>query len=143
MSLVKKWIEPSPFPLIKNGEIMYKGLGKARITVDHLLSEARKEKIEEVHKISLALWELDHTISFFLSPQLQPVTPKDLHLKTEQFSIPSIIIKEGKIDLDGLQKSAKDTTWLKNKLEIMNVDVRDILLATIDTNDDFIMYLYN
>jgi len=143
VSLFRKWIEPSPFPLIKNGEIMYKGLGKARITVDHLLSEARKEKIEEVHKITLALWEPDGTISFFLSPQLQPVTPKDLQLITEPFSVPSIIIKEGKIDLDELQKSAKDTTWLKNKLEIMNVDVRDILLATIDTNDDFKMYLYN
>jgi len=47
------------------GEILYKGLGKARITVNHLLSEARKEKIEEIHKIALALWEPDGTISFF------------------------------------------------------------------------------
>ena len=46
VNLIRKWIEPSPFPLIKNGEIMYKGLGKARITLDHLLSEARKEKID-------------------------------------------------------------------------------------------------
>lgn len=143
VNLVKKWIEPSPFPLIENGEIMYKGLGKARITVDHLLSEARKEKIEEVHKIALALWEPDGTISFFLSPQLQPVTPEDMQLITKPFSIPRIIIKEGKIDLDELQKSAKDTTWLNNKLEIMNVDVHNVLLATIDTNDDFKMYLYN
>ena len=78
VSLFRKWIEPSPFPLVKNGEILYKGLGKARITVYDLLSEARKEKIEEVHKIALALWEPDGTISFFLSPQLQPVTPEDM-----------------------------------------------------------------
>ncbi|KAA0966099.1 DUF421 domain-containing protein [Sporosarcina sp. ANT_H38] len=143
VNLFKKWIEPSPFPLIKNGEIMYKGLGKARITVDHLLSEARKEKIEEVHKIALALWEPDGTISFFLSPQLQPVTPEDIQLITKPFSIPRIIIKERKIDLDELQKSAKDTTWLNNKLELMNMDVHDILLATLDTNDDFKIYLYN
>ena len=135
--LFRKWIEPSPFPLIKNGEIMYKGLGKARITVDHLLSEARKEKIEEVHKIALALWEPDGTISFFLSPHLQPVTPEDMQLIKKPFSIPRIIIKEGKIDVDELQQSGKDTTWLNNKLVIMNVDVHDILLATIDTNDDF------
>ena len=134
--LFRKWIEPSPFPLIKNGEIMYKGLGKARITVDHLFSEARKEKIEEIHKIALALWEPDGTISFFLSPKLQPVTPEDMQLITKPFSIPWIIIKEGKIDLDELQKSGKDTTWLNNKLVIMNVDIHDILLATIDSNDD-------
>ena len=142
VNLISKWIEPSPFPLIKNGEIMYKGLGKARITVNHLLSEARKEKIEEIHKIALALWEPDGTISFFLSPKLQPVTPEDMQLITKPFSIPLIIIKEGKIDLDELQKSSKDTTWLNNKLVIMNVNIHDILLATIDTNDDFKMYLY-
>ena len=143
LDLFRKWIEPSPFPLIKNGEIMYKGLGKARITVDHLLSEARKEKIEEVHKIALALWEPDGTISFFLSPQLQPLTPEDMQLIKKPFSIPKIIIKEGKIDFNELQQSSKDTTWLKNKLIIINVDVHDVLLATIDSNDDFKVYLYD
>jgi uncharacterized membrane protein YcaP (DUF421 family) len=143
MDLFKKWTEPSPFPLIKNGEIMYKGLGKARITVDHLLSEARKEKIEEVHKIALALWEPDGTISFFLSPQLQPLTPEDMQLIKKPFSIPKIIIKEGKIDVNELQQSDKDITWLNNKLVIINVDVHDVLLATIDSNDDFKVYLYD
>ena len=142
VNLISKWSEPSPFPLIKNGEIMYKGLGKARITVNHLLSEARKEKIEEIHKIALALWEPDGTISFFLSPNLQPVTPEDMQLITKPFSIPLIIIKEGKVDLNELQKCGKDTTWLNNKLVIIDVNLHDILLATLDTNDDFKMYLY-
>ncbi len=141
--LFRKWIEPSPFPLIKNGEIMYKELGKARITLDHLLSEARKEKIEEVDKIALALWETDGTISFFLSPQLQPLTPEDMQLIKTSFSIPRIIIKEGKVDFDELQQSGKDTTWMKNKLVIINVDVHDVLLATIDNNDNFKVYLYD
>jgi uncharacterized membrane protein YcaP (DUF421 family) len=141
--LFRKWIEPSPFPLIKNGKIMYKGLGKARITLDHLLSEARKEKIEEVDKVALALWETDGTISFFLSPQLQPLTPEDMQLIKKPFSIPRIIIKEGKIDFNELQQSGQDATWLKNKLVIINVDVHDVLLATIDYNDDFKVYLYD
>src|SRR4051794_12642181 len=34
----RSWLEPAPFPLIKNGEIIYKGLAKAKITIDHLLS---------------------------------------------------------------------------------------------------------
>ena len=51
----RKWFEPTPYPLIKNGEIVYANLAKARITIDHLLSELRKEKIEEVQKVALAL----------------------------------------------------------------------------------------
>lgn len=118
------------------------GLVKARITVDHLLSEARKEKIQEVDKIALALWETDGTISFFLSPHLQPITAEDIQLITKPFSIPWIIIKEGKIDVDELQKSGKDNTWLNKKLVNMNVDAHAILLATIDSNDEFKFYLY-
>ena len=139
----KKWIEPSPFPLIQNGEIMYKGLRKARITVDHLLSELRKVQIEEVQKVALAQWEPDGTISFFLSPQLQPLTPDDMQIVKNPFSIPLIVIKEGVIDFKELHQSGKDTVWLKNKLVTMNVDMHVVLLATIDNNDNFKVYLYD
>ncbi|MCT9872669.1 YetF domain-containing protein, partial [Paenarthrobacter aurescens] len=40
-----KFVDPSPFPLIKNGEISYKGLTKARIPIDVLLTELRKKQI--------------------------------------------------------------------------------------------------
>jgi uncharacterized membrane protein YcaP (DUF421 family) len=141
--LFRKWIEPPSFPLIKNGRIIYKGLVKARITVDHLISEARKEKIQEVDKVALALWEADGSISFFLSPQLQPLTPEDMQLIKKPFSIPKIIIKEGKIDFNELHQSGKDTTWLNNKLVSVSADKHDVLLATIDNNDDFRVYLYD
>lgn len=140
--MFKNWFEPSPFPLVKNGEIIYKGLAKARITIDHLLSEARKEKIDEVHKIALALWEPDGTISFFLSPQLQALTPEDMQLIKKPFSFPKTIIREGKIDFNELHQTGKDTTWLKGKLVTLNVNVHDVLLATIDSNDDLKVYLY-
>ncbi len=138
----RNWIEPSPFPLIKNGEIMYKGLGKARITMDHLLSEARKEKIEEVDKIALALWETDGTISFFLASQHQPLTPKDMKLNQSPFSIPKVIIKEGKIDFNELHQSGKDTAWLKKELVLVNADRHEVLLATVDNNDQLKVYFY-
>ena len=43
--------------------------------------------------------------------------------------------------MDELQKSGKDNTWLNKKLVNMNVDVHAILLATIDSNDEFKFYL--
>ena len=64
----RKWFEPTPYPIIINGEIIYAGLTKARITIDHLLSELRKEKIEDVQKVALAQWEPDGTISFSYLP---------------------------------------------------------------------------
>jgi uncharacterized membrane protein YcaP (DUF421 family) len=136
-------LEPSPFPIIKNGQIIYKNLAKARISIDFLLSELRKEKIEDVQKVALALWEPDGTISFFLNPQHQALTPSDMQLATKPFAFPRTIIKEGKIDFHELNQIGKDEMWLKNKIKITyNVDVNDILLATIDNNDNIKIFLY-
>lgn len=138
-----KWIEPAAFPLIKDGKILYKELRKARISIDHLLSEARKAKIEEINKVALAMWEPDGTISFFLSPQLQALTPEDIQLVKEPFFIPSTIIKEGKINFVKLSEIGKDITWLENKMTILNVNIQDVLLATVDNQDQIQVYLYD
>lgn len=139
----RKWFEPTPYPLIKNGEIIYANLTKARITIDHLLSELRKEKIEDVQKVALAQWEPDGTISFFLSPQQQALTAEDIQLVKKTFSFSSTIIKEGKINFEELHRLGKDIDWLKNKFSIYNVDVHDILLATLDNFDEMKIYLYD
>ncbi|WP_438313076.1 DUF421 domain-containing protein [Sporosarcina sp. FA9] len=139
----RKWFEPTPYPLIKNGEIVYASLAKARITIDHLLSELRKEKIDEVQKVALAQWEPDGTISFFLSPQQQALTAEDMQLVKKPFSFPRTIIKEGKIDVNELLQLGKDIDWLENKLSLYNLDAHDILLATLDNFDEMKTYLYD
>ena len=94
---LRNFINAPSFPLIKNGKIIYKNLTRARISIDVLLSELRKEKIEGIDKVSLALWEPDGTLSIFLDSQYQTVTPSDLQLATKPFHFPHTVIKEGKI----------------------------------------------
>lgn len=138
-----KFVDPSPFPLIKNGEIIYKGLTKARIPLEILLSELRKEQIQDIQKVALALWESDGTISFILDPQYQAVTPKDMKLMTKPFSFPITIIKDGKIDFEELKQTGKDRDWLKDKIRtVHNVEIKNVLLATIDNNNKINIFLY-
>lgn len=139
-----KFVDPSPFPLIKNGEIFYKGLTKARIPIDVLLTELRKKQIHDIQQVALALWESDGTISFFLESQYQTLTPKDMKLMTKSFSFPITIIKDGKIDFEELKQTGKDEDWLKNQIRtVHSLDIKNILLATIDDNNDKInVFLY-
>jgi uncharacterized membrane protein YcaP (DUF421 family) len=89
------------------------------------------------------LWEPDGTISFFLNPQHQALTRADMQLVTKPFAFPRTIIKEGKIDFNELNQIGKDEIWLKNKIKTTyNVEVNDILLATIDDNDNIKIFLY-
>jgi uncharacterized membrane protein YcaP (DUF421 family) len=118
-------------------------LKKARISIDFLLSELRKGEIKDVQKVSLALWEPDGSISFFLNPQHEALTPADMKLVTKPFSLPRTVIKEGKINYDELNKSGKDEVWLKNKMKVTaNAKIKDVLLATIDNADNVQIFLY-
>ena len=98
---------PNPFPLIKNGQFVYKNLTKARVSADEILSAARKEKIDDLKKLSLALWEPDGTISFFVSPNYQAVTRGDLNIMAEPFDFPKIVVREGDIENPVLHTSRK------------------------------------
>ena len=139
---IEKFLDPAPFPLIKEGEIIYKGLKKARISIDHLLAELRKEKIEDVKKVALALWESDGKLSIFLDPQYVAISPSTYQMKTEPFDLPQTIIKEGKIDFTILKKINKDEDWLnKTLITSHQTEVQNVLLATLDNKNNLQVFL--
>jgi uncharacterized membrane protein YcaP (DUF421 family) len=141
---LEKFLDPAPFPLIKNGEINYSGLKKARISIDHLLAELRKEKVEDIKKVALALWESDGSISIFLDPKYAALTPAACQTKPEPFDLPKMIIKEGKIDYSALKELNVEEGWVINTLaSLYQVEVSQILLGTIDSNKKIKVFLYN
>ncbi|WP_379969691.1 DUF421 domain-containing protein [Ectobacillus sp. sgz5001026] len=140
--LLRKIFDPPPIPLIEYGKINYKNLNKARISIDNLLSELRKEKTEDIQKVALALWEPGGTISIFLYPQYKPITYANFN-SVEPFDFPKIIIKEQKIIYSELRQLGKDEQWLLNKIKTSyNVNLSDILLATIGNDEDIKIFLY-
>lgn len=139
---IRKFFDPSPIPIVKDGQIIYKNLRKARISIDFLLSELRKEEVEDIQKVAVALWEPGGNFSFFLQTQYQPVTPSDMKIVTKSFSLPIAVIKEGKIDTNLLDEIGKDENWLKDRIKnLFNANINEILLATIDSNENVRVFL--
>lgn len=139
----RKMLTPPPIEIVKNGEIVFKGLKKARISIDVLLEELREKKVEDVKKVALAIWEADGKISVFLDPKYEPVTPSDLQITTLPFDMPRTIIKEGKFNDRELNKCQKDENWVNTKLESrFETNVKNVLLATLDKNDNLKVFLY-
>ncbi|MEH7484064.1 YetF domain-containing protein [Neobacillus drentensis] len=142
-SRIEKFLNPAPFPLIKEGEIIYKGLKKARISIDHLLAELRKEKVADIKKVALAFWEPDGKISIFLDPKYEALTPANYQKKIEPFDLPRTIIKEGKIDFTALQQIRVEEGWIVNQLKTLHqVEVSNVLLGTIDRQKNLQIFLY-
>lgn len=67
-----------------------------------------------------------------------------MKLAPEAFSLPTVLIKEGKIDYFELKNSNINEGWLKDRvISMYKVDVKDVLLATLDQNNNLQVYLYN
>jgi uncharacterized membrane protein YcaP (DUF421 family) len=147
--MILKWpwfrrlINPKPITVVQNGEILNKGLNKARISVDILLEELREAKVEDVKKVALAIWEADGKISVFLDPKYEPLTPDTMKMQTEPFDMPRVIVKEGIINYKELQNINKDEDWVVTKLKnLYQTEVKHVLLATIDKKDNIKIFLY-
>lgn len=147
--LILRWpafrriINHPPITVVQDGEILYKGLKKARISIDVLLEELRKEKAEDIKKVALAIWEAEGKLSVFLDPKYEPLTPESLQIKTESFDFPKTIIKEGRINGQELKKAQKEESWVISRLEsLYQTEVKNVLLATLDQKDNLKVFLY-
>lgn len=140
---LRKFFDNSPITIVQNGEILYKELNKARISIDILLEELREEKVDDVKKVALAIWEPDGKISVFLDPKYEPITPSSLNIEIEPFNLSRTIIKEGKINFKELKELNKNEDWIVSKLEsLYHTGVKNVLLATLDNKDNLKVFLY-
>ncbi|WP_017413969.1 DUF421 domain-containing protein [Clostridium tunisiense] len=139
----RRLLNSKPVLLVKDGEILYKGLKKARISIDILLEELREGKVKDIDTVALAFWEADGKISFFLDPKYEPVTNSSLQIETTPFDYPKIIIKEGIINLKELKQLNKDEDWVvSNVKNIYHTEVKNVLLATLDKKSTMKIFLY-
>ena len=140
---LRKFFDNSPITIVQNGEILYKELNKAIISIDILLEELREEKVDDVKKVALAIWEPDGKISVFLDPKYEPITPSTLNIEIEPFNLSKTIIKEGKINFKELKELNKNEDWIVSKLEsLYHTGVKNVLPATLDNKDNLKVFLY-
>lgn len=147
--MILKWpwfrrlLASKPIILVQNGEILQKGLNKARISIDVLLEELREAKVIDVKNVALAMCEADGKISVFMDPQYEPVTPLSMQIETEPFDYPRTIIKEGIINYRELKQIQKDEDWIVSKLRsLYNTEIKNVLLATLDSKNNLRIFLY-
>ncbi|NOU69736.1 DUF421 domain-containing protein [Paenibacillus sp. LMG 31461] len=139
-NFLKHLFEPSPLTLIEHGKLRMGGLRKAKISVDHLFSELRKQQVEDIQKVALALWEPGGMVSVFLEPQHQTVTAKDMAIPSDSFSLVKPLIIQGAYDKKLLAQQGKDLAWLEAQMQAAHAQLEHVVLATIDDQDQIRVY---
>ena len=125
---------------IENGIINRKNMSKNQITINILETEARVNGHFNLDEINNAILEPNGKISFELKEKNQPVTKKDLSIKTKDKSIVYNIIIDGEIIDENLNHINKDRSWLNHELQVLGKKKEDILLLTVDDDEKIHIY---
>lgn len=124
----------SPTVLIRNGDIDRKGLKKARMPVNELLSHLRVKGYTDTRNIAIAVMEETGDISVIPKAEYRPVQPKDLKLKVKKEYLPIPLIMDGQIIYHNLKYLKLDTSWLLKEVKKKGEQVENIMLATFLEN---------
>lgn len=136
---LRRFIMGSPTMLIKDGKIIFDGLKKIKYDVNDLLEACRISGYFDISQIECALMEANGTVSFLPKSEYRPVTNKDMNLKPKKETLLANVIIDGVILEKNLQTMAKNKEWLLK--QIKKHDLSDIILCTLDDNNNIKLYL--
>lgn len=130
-----KILAGKPSVLIENGKIKDKNLAKNNFTMSALLQALRSKGAFNVSDVEFALLETDGSISVLKKSQSLPVTPKELNQPIEYKGLNTVLIYDGKIIKENLDKLDYSEDWLRKILADRDIsDPEKIMLANLDTS---------
>ena len=114
---LRKIISGSPKVIISDGVFDQRQMKELRYTVDDLVEAMRDCQIFDLSTVQYAIVETTGKINF-----LEKATPK--------INPPEIVIKDGEIDDEGLERVRLGTGWLSKILEENRLGEREVFLMT-------------
>lgn len=133
-----------PSILIKDGEVDLNELRNQRFNLDDLLEELRLNGYFNLSDIHYAILETNGNISIMPKEENTPITPKFLNIKVQEKSMPMIIINDGTINKQNLEKVGKNMKWVRKQLSKNNIEsYKDVFIGIVYEDDKFFYQLKN
>ncbi|MFV0250180.1 MAG: DUF421 domain-containing protein [Bacilli bacterium] len=129
--------------IIQNGKLLRNNMKKTKLEINDLLEQCRADGYFDINEIEYAILESNGKLSILPKSQFKPLTPKDMNLKVGKSGLCANIIIDGIIIKNILKSIYKDEIWLKNELKIKGYKLENILLATLDINENLKIFEKN
>lgn len=123
-----------PVVIISNGRIDQKKMKEIRFTVDDLTEALHSQNIFDISEVQFAVVETTGTVSVYQKYEYHNVTNGDMKLKSKSIDPPEIVIDEGVIVNDALERLNLSEDKLRSILEKERLKVKDIFIMTLDSN---------
>ncbi len=123
-----------PVVIISNGRIDQKKMKEIRFTVDDLTEALHSQNIFDISEVQFAVVETTGTVSVYQKYEYRNVTNGDMKLKSKSIDPPEIVIDEGVIVNDALERLNLSEEKLRSILEKERLKVKDIFIMTLDSD---------
>lgn len=132
---LKHFLKGRPLVIIYDGKINYANLNRSKLSINDVISMAREQGYFDISKIKYAVFENSGKLSIMPVEQQQPLVAQDFDLKKPS-QLPFYVVTDGRISFSTLNELQKDKTWLLNKLNIKEKELKNIILAIYDNQTD-------
>ena len=132
---LKHFLKGRPLVIIYDGKINYANLNRSKLSINDVISMAREQGYFDISKIKYAVFENSGKLSIMPVEQQQFFVAQDFDLKKPS-QLPFYVVTDGRISFSTLNELQKDKTWLLNKLNIKEKELKNIILAIYDNQTD-------
>jgi len=114
---LRNLLEGKPSLVIQKGVIDRQALKKNRMSVNELQTLLRNKDVFSVREVEFAILEQNGSLTVLRKPEFDTPTLKDLKLPLSSKSLPMLLVSDGIILSQELQKISKKESWLKTELK--------------------------
>lgn len=137
---LKKYLVGEPLFVIENGQILKANLIKQQVGVEELVAALREKGYHRLDDVEHAMLEVSGKLSVVPKSQARPVTPRDLNLPTKYEGFTAVLISDGQVNTQNLEKVGLTENWLLTELLKRGVDgPEDVLFASLDTQGQLLV----
>jgi uncharacterized membrane protein YcaP (DUF421 family) len=128
-----------PVVIINNGVIDQKQMKELRFTSDDLIEALHAQNIFDINEVQFAVVETTGSVSVYQKYDYRPVTNSDMNIKKTTVSPPALIVDNGKLVKEALDRIQLGQDWLFSILNQERIDIKDIFIMTAASDGKYFL----
>lgn len=136
---LRVFLDGRPQVVIEGGRILKDEMRRARYNLDDLLGQLREKGYPRPEDIEVAVIETSGRLSVVPKSSKRPVTPGDLGLPTAYEGLPAVLIMDGDVCRDCLDRHGRDMAWLEGRLAEAGLRPGKVFLATLERDGSILI----
>lgn len=129
---LRQFLSGKAIIIISDGKIDQQAMKQVRLTVMDLMELLRAQNVFDISTVAFAVLEVNGNLSVLLKNSEQPVTAKQIDIKTDTDTLPMPVITDGRIITDSLKSVNYSEEKIRQILKLQNANIKDIFLMTLD-----------